>query len=68
MNTEEIKQLSVKELEVKISGARSELTSLRLRKHTGQVDKPHRIKALRRGIARMLTFLTNKQSEKTAAQ
>lgn len=67
MKAEEIKQLSVKELEVKINEARKELTNLRLRKRTGQVDKPHRIKSLRREIARMLTFLTNKQSETSAA-
>ena len=62
MNAEEIKQLSVKELELKINEARTELTNLRLRKRTGQVDKPHRIKSLRRGIARMSTFLTTKQT------
>ena len=38
-----------------------------LRKHTGQVEKTHTIRVLRKDIARLETILTEKKSKKTAA-
>jgi large subunit ribosomal protein L29 len=63
----ELKELSIAELELKIREAQDELVHLRLRKQTGQVEHPHRLKELRKQIARLNTYLNQKQKAATAA-
>ncbi len=64
----ELKELSVAELEQKIRENQDELVHLRLRKQTGQVEHPHRLKELRKEIARLNTYVNQKkQAEATAA-
>jgi len=53
----EIKELSSSELQKKLRELGEELLQLQIRKQTGQVDKPHLIKAIRRDRARILTTL-----------
>lgn len=62
MKASEIRELSQNELEKKLRDIRSELLNLRLRKQTGQVEKPHLIRALRRDIARLETILRQKNN------
>ena len=40
---------------------------LRLRKHTGQVEKTHELRTLRKDIARLETVLTEKKAKAPAA-
>lgn len=61
MKITELKDLAPAELEKKIRDTRSELLQLRLRKQTGQLEKPHMLTTLRRDIARMETFLNQKK-------
>jgi large subunit ribosomal protein L29 len=63
----ELKELSVQELEKQIRDAQDELVSLRLRKQTGQVERPHELKELRKQIARLKTYLHQKQEAESAA-
>lgn len=64
----DLKELSVAELEKKIRETQDELVGLRLRKQTGQVEKPHQLKELRKQVARLKTFLNQKKRvEETAA-
>lgn len=67
MKTEDIKKLSEKELRVKLEETRNELLSLRLRKQTGQVEKPHMLAELRKDVARILTFIKLKEEEVVAS-
>lgn len=67
MTSKEIRELSPAEITTKLRATRDELLQLRLRKHTGQVEKPHMIRVLRKDIARLETILTEKKSKKTAA-
>mgnify|MGYP002875767635 len=53
----EIKELSSSELQKKLRELGEELLQLQIRKQTGQVDKPHLIKAIRRDRARILTTI-----------
>ncbi len=53
----EIKELSSSELQKKLRELGEELLQLQIRKQTGQVEKPHLIKAIRRDRARILTIL-----------
>ena len=48
----EIKELSSSELQKKLRELGEELLQLQIRKQTGQVEKPHLIKAIRRDRAR----------------
>ena len=67
MKSKEIRELSLTELEKKIRDLGGELMGLRLRKQTGQVEKPNMLKDLRRERARVLTILQEKRSEEEAA-
>ena len=56
MKTEEIRQLSPDELEHKLVSLKEELFKLRFQAKSGKIEKPSRIKMVRRDIARILTI------------
>ena len=60
MKAKEIRDLSVAEINVKLNETREKLLALRLRKQTGQVEKTHELRALRKDIARLETIKTQK--------
>ena len=65
MKTNELKELGVEELEAKIREVRKELDDLKLKLASKvDVDKPVRIRLLRREVARMLTVLAAKKEAK----
>ena len=65
MKTNELRELGADELEAKIREARKELADLKLKhKSVGDVEKPGRMRLMRREIARMLTI----QAEKAAKE
>jgi len=53
----EVKELSELEINKKVRELGAELLQLQVRKQTGQVEKPHMIKLLKRDRARLLTQL-----------
>ena len=57
MKLSEIKELTTPELQKKSRDLGEELLQLRVRKQTGQVEKPHLLKSIRRDRARILTVL-----------
>jgi large subunit ribosomal protein L29 len=60
MTSKEIRELSTGEISTKILETREQLLNLRLRKRTGQVEKTHEVRALRKTIARQETILKEK--------
>ena len=62
MTSKEIRDLSPAEIENKLRETREQLLQLRLRKNTGQVEKTHEIRVLRKDIARLETGLTQKKA------
>jgi len=58
MKISEIKELTVTELNKKFRELGEELLQLQIRKQTGQVEKPHLIKSIRRDRAKILTTLS----------
>jgi len=58
----ELRTLSSEDLVKKIKESKKELFDLRLKQSTGSLDKPSRIKELRKNIARMNTILTEKEN------
>lgn len=63
MKMEEIRLLSVEELEAKLADTRHELMNLRFQTVTGQLTDTSRLKATRRQIARMETVIRERELE-----
>ncbi len=60
MKAKEIRELSVAEISQKLNETREKLLALRLRKQTGQIEKTHELKSLRKDIARLETIKKQK--------
>lgn len=56
LSAKEINELSLKEITKKLRDVRHELLELRLRKKTGQLEKSHLLRELRKDIARLETI------------
>jgi len=68
MTAKEIRDLTLTEIDTRLREAREELLQLRLRKQTGQVEKTHSLRIIRKDIARMETIKTAKLAAKPAAK
>ena len=64
--TNPINELSPAELAAKSIENREKLLQLRLRKQTGQVEKTHELRSLRKDIARIETARTAKNKKAAA--
>jgi large subunit ribosomal protein L29 len=67
MKSEEIRKMSVEEMQGKISDMRDELMKLRFQQVTGQLTDTSHLRSLRRDIARMETIF-NEQSRATVQE
>ena len=67
MTSKEIRELSAAEITTKLRETRDKLLQLRLRKQTGQVEKTHELRVLRKDIARLETLLREKNKKAPAA-
>jgi large subunit ribosomal protein L29 len=66
MTSKEIRELAPAEITTKLRETREQLLQLRLRKNTGQVEKPHLLRSYRKDIARLETILKQKQTPQAA--
>lgn len=66
MQATEIRELNDQELRDRIAELREERFRLRLRAATQPLEQPHRLRDLRKDIARMMTVLTERQKGMTA--
>jgi len=57
MKAKDLRQMTREELEEKLDDDREELYRLRAQKAVSQLDKPHRVKQIRRDVARVITIL-----------
>ncbi len=67
MKTEEIRKMSVEEMQAKVADMREELMKLRFQQVTGQLTDTSHLRSLRRDIARMETIF-NERTRKTAQE
>ena len=65
MKIKELKPLTLPELEAKGRDFRQEIFNLRLRQTAGQLEKPSRIRDLRRDIARIETLINQSKRKAT---
>lgn len=63
MTSKEINDLAPAEIETRLRETREKLLQLRLRKQTGQVEKTHELRVLRKDIARLETARTAKKAK-----
>ena len=64
MSNKEIRELSNEELLKKIEEYKAELFNLRLSQASGSLEKPSRIKELRKLVARMKTIIKERELDK----
>ena len=58
---EDLKELNAEDLAQKLHSLKLELFDLRMQRAEGKLTQPHRIKQVRRDVARVLTLLKEKQ-------
>lgn len=63
MKAKEIRDLSGEELQQKLAESEKELFNLRIQKASGQLEKPDRIRLVRRDIARIRTVMNQTKAE-----
>lgn len=61
MNTKELRELSVEDLRAKEAELADQLFALRVQKVTGQLEKPARVKEVKKDMARVLTILRERR-------
>ncbi|MBU1274135.1 MAG: 50S ribosomal protein L29 [Proteobacteria bacterium] len=63
MKDAELKELSLEELAQKLEDLRQELFNLKFQHSTGQLENPMRVKQTKKDIARVLTFINQRQAQ-----
>ena len=63
MKIEEIRELGIEELKTTLEELRIELFNLRFQKAKNLIDRPDRIRNVRRDIARILTVMKEREKE-----
>jgi large subunit ribosomal protein L29 len=66
MKYTELKDLTAQELTAKSRDLRQEVFNLRLQQASSQLEKPARLRTIRRDIARIETKISELQNKKTA--
>lgn len=61
MKTSEIRKLKTEEIQEKVKESKKELLNLRIKNATGSLDKPSKLKELKKDIARMFTVLKERE-------
>jgi large subunit ribosomal protein L29 len=67
MNANDLRQKSAEDLQLELNGLVREQFNLRMQKATGQLNRPDKVKKVRRDIARIKTVLSEKASAGEAA-
>ena len=61
MKTEDLSKLTTEELQEKIKESKEELFNLRFQQATGTLEKPVRLRELRKDVARMKTIIRERE-------
>ena len=61
MKIEELRKLTTEELQTKIKESKEELFNLRFQQATGSLEKPVRLRELRREVVRMKTIIRERE-------
>ena len=61
MKVKELRDLTTEQINVKIDETKEEIFNLRMQQATGNLEKPSRLKELRKDVARMKTILAERK-------
>ena len=61
MKVKEIRELTTEQINAKIDEFKEEIFNLRMQQATGNLEKPSRLKELRKDVARMKTILAERK-------
>ena len=61
MKIEDLRKLTTEELQEKIKESKEELSNLRFQQATGTLEKPVRLRELRKDVARMKTIIRERE-------
>ena len=61
LKIKDLRELSNKELETKIRDTKKELFGLRMKQSTGTLEKPSKLRELRKDVARMKTIMRERE-------
>ncbi len=61
MKVKELRDLTTEQINVKIEETKEEIFNLRMQQATGNLEKPSRLKELRKDVARMKTILAERK-------
>lgn len=61
MKARELRDMTPEELEQRLRETRQDLLHLRIQQASGQIEKPSRIRAVRRDVARMKTVASERR-------
>ncbi|MFV0417051.1 MAG: 50S ribosomal protein L29 [Chthoniobacterales bacterium] len=61
----EIKELTIKELQSRRHELRQEAFNLRIQQQSGQLERPHLLRSIRRDVARIETAINQKRTAAT---
>ena len=61
MKVKELRELTTEQINVKIEETKEEIFNLRMSQTTGNLEKPSRLKELRKDVARMKTILAERK-------
>jgi large subunit ribosomal protein L29 len=62
MKNNDIKELTPEELRQRLDDTKDELFDLRIKKSTGELEQPLRIRTLRRSVAQILTVMNERKT------
>ena len=63
MKVKDIRVLTTEQIIKKIADAKEKLFNLRFKQATGNLEKPHEIRELRKEVARLKTILNEREKE-----
>ena len=67
MKINEIRELTLKELQSRKHELRQELFNLRIQQQSSQLERPHMLRDIRKDLARIESVITTKRKTATAA-
>ncbi len=68
MKTNDIRKMTVEQINAKIADLKEELFNLKFQAALGNIEKPARMNEIKRTIARMKTIITEKQNASKASE
>ncbi len=68
LSASKLRESSLEELDTEVQELRDQIWKLQLQRSTGQVQNPHKLRGVRRDLARVLTITRERQLAQTGGR